>query len=390
MSNITPLRQISLLEKDYLDANMAIYLHWQTQHSLPQKTIFDGFTKLLEQYPILQMAIVNDELVKQSERHIHQYCQYLEGIPTNASLFDISLNPARQLCQLLISECDKQIEFCFIVHHAIADAMAALKLLEAFQKILENEMPEKTIAPISAGIEHFYQIPTIEETAEYAQSFRAYVKQHPGQYHPLQSISTPYGACSAQFKTKYYDALTHQALKTQAKAANVSFNAYLNALLLKHTQLVGTVYIGTAVDLRSRIPHQLPQNDICSAPVGAFFDIHIEKDDLIATIAQKYTQALQSFIQSPALLLQHYAVLREQINVFDLHCAFFFSNAGETRFNSAISPLIKSPFFAAKAMMNCPYFTCLRHQGNMMVTATYPSPWIAKTSIDDYFSAMNL
>ena len=384
-------RDIVELERDYFDANILIYVRFGLKKRVSFESIQSALSKLLIKHPLLRSTISDLAFLEKSHVDVALYLEKIASIGDDESLFAYTLDPLESLFKVIFSEeSEKGTHFLFIVHHTIADAVSALSLVNDFVIWLFFPAIPAESLPLPLSIEEFYDHkPSHQESAEYASRLQEHVLAYDHIRSPTHHSEAPYERLIARMKSFHLQEKNVCALINSAKEEKISVNALITALFIKSLDIDGLICIGAAVDLRKRVKRDIPES-LITAPVGAFIFLEVGAADHYTDLARRYQKKLLTHIASPELLLQHYAMIRGQLNPMELKASFFLSNAGQTSFSSEIKDKISYIYFSAKVIMNRPYITCLTHQKKMSLTATFPEPWISPSLVDHMVQSLKL
>lgn len=364
------VRNITEIEKDYVDANMAIYIRFSVNKVLSYDVIVKAVARLLSKHPFLRSVIHHSEIRDQPHVKPEKYIERVEFIPNDERLFSFDLK--EQLFKIIFCKRD----FILIIHHAIADVAASLQVINDF--LLDSPVVP---LPTPLSIEEYIVKPTIAATQEYSEAFQKFLNAHKRAAPPLNHPELPYDQVVARLKTYEIGEDELKRLIQSAKKNEVSVHSLMTALAIKSIDVNGLICIATAIDLRKRMKQPIPEG-LYSAPVGAFLFIEVEQSDSVVQIAKSYQNKLSQHINSADLLLHHYAILRGQLNPLEFNTSFFLSNAGQASFSPDVADKITDLSFSAKALLNCPFLACLTHQGKMAITVAYPDPWITLPCVE--------
>ncbi|PIS01628.1 MAG: hypothetical protein COT84_01400 [Chlamydiae bacterium CG10_big_fil_rev_8_21_14_0_10_35_9] len=376
------------LEIDYIDANMPIYFRFGLLQQFSKQEIQSAALKLVIKHPFLR-SIISDKCFVEMPTINESCIQHVGPIKNNETMFSYDLNPKNNLLKILFWHEHDKTHFLMILHHAIADVASSLNVIDDFVKYLyfPNTSVNKLSMPKSIE-DYFTWKPTLHESAEYAQKLNQYLSGNPRTAPMLDCSDTGYEEQTARMKFFQVSSLHFQRLQSVAKEKQLSINALLTAYFIQALSLKGTVCIGAAVDLRKRLKNKIPCDVLITAPVGAFIFLNIDQSSDVYTIAKDYQQQLLDHMNSPNLLLQHYAILRGQLDPLEFNVSFFLSNAGKTAYSKETEDKVAYTSFAAEAVLNCPYIACISHQKMINLSITYPDPWMTSSLIDQLISPL--
>ncbi|MGD2168631.1 MAG: hypothetical protein PVI40_00120 [Chlamydiota bacterium] len=377
------------LEIDYIDANMPIYFRFGLLQQFSEQEVRSAASKLVIKHPFLR-SIISDNCFVEMPTINESYIQHVGPIKNNETMFSYDLNPKNNLLKILFWREHDKTHFLMILHHAIADVASSLNVIDDFTKYLYFPNSSVNKLPMPQSIEEYFTWkPSLQESAEYAQKLNQYLLGNPRVAPILDRSDTGYEEQTARMKFFQVSSRYFQKLLSTAKKKQLSVNALLTAHFIQALSLKGTVCIGAAVDLRKRLNNKIPCEALITAPVGAFIFLNIDQSSDVYAIAKDYQKQLLDHMNSPKLLLQHYAILRGQLDPLEFNVSFFLSNAGKTTYSKEVEGKIIYTSFAAKAMLNCPYIACISHQKSMNLSITYPDPWVSLTLIDQLVSCLN-
>lgn len=381
-------RRIAELEKDYVDANMAIYARFCVKDKFSSEIIEKALSNLLEKHPLLRSIVSNNSFIERSPFDVSDYLLEKSIILDNETLFSYILDPAKELFKVYFCKKENKTDFLFILHHSIADGKSSLMAINDFVKWLY--FPNFPISRLSMppSAEFFFDLPSQEDVAQYASELKKLLASHPPVSFSLDKPQVSYDQLSAAINFFVFPKQKVLSLLRFAKKLRVTLNSLITAMFIKSLNLEGVICVGAAVNLRKRLKVKISEG-LITAPVGAFIFLDIKSSDGVEKIAKSYQEKLLSHINSPKLLLQHYAILRKMLNPMDFKPLFFLSNVGQASFLSDISNKILNVSLSAKVLTNFPFITCVTHQ-KMSLTITFPQPWISVSLIKSMINSILL
>ncbi len=376
------IRAVSEIELDYIKDSMSVFVMFSISKKVSKDLLTQAINKLIKTYPILKAKVINENFVYQNELNSQEYLTKLKNPLRVSELFNLELDPLSQLFRLYYSELEQNTWFCLIVHHSISDAKSACVLVEKLLFFLLNPLVEAEVKKPSPPIDLFLPyIPSFDETKAYADRFNKMLRTL--NFDKKKSNARIRSDDKQRANVKIYEInqKSFNHLKALAKKHNVTINSLLIAAMFKGLNPRGVVSCGMAIDLKKHLG--ILESEVVNAPVGAFFFLDLKGNEKWFEIAANLQKMLKRHLESKDLLLQQFAMLREQIDPLECNLSFFLSNLGKTTFNPQIADSIEEISFSAQVVMNRPYIACMTHQDMMRLSVTYSDPWYSEKMVDE-------
>jgi NRPS condensation-like uncharacterized protein len=388
---MTKLRNLSLIEKDYYDANLPILIPVEIDELLDAKKIESAIEKLQVMHPFLRCSIEVEEgnpyLAEKSENKVPVVVNETEDITTAKDKFiEQHLNQVIDYSSILFKLSilqDKNTSLIlFIIHHAICDAVSGIELVKSFFEFYRD--PSLAVRKLNAHppIDEFIPNFSLVDKAAFIERYR----QNLEKYKPVNI--EPNKSSDENLVVKRYNfTINAEAIMSYAKSNQVSVHGLLGSLFARSLKDIAAkdktsvgILMQSAIDLRKRANPPIDSKHLISAPIGPQSTfITLNENDDISAAASDITNYIKMDIARNGHFDEMLASVYSNFDYKQNKIGFFLSNSGVC---PELDDVIKDISFLSPVYYESFFITVVTHNNQMSFNIVYRTPWFTEEIVE--------